>query len=122
MQTVEGGELSSKELALVDRGETATFAARPSYVTVGVGAHWSLPLLLLTSRRLIISKERLFGKRRVDFAAAWVEVASVSGQPWNGGGPDIQLIVRSRQVDIELIVRPQHAVEVESAIRSGYRR
>jgi hypothetical protein len=122
VRTVEGGELTSKELGLLDSGETATFAARPSYATVGVGAHWNMPLLLLTDRRLVISRDKLVGKRKADFAVGWSEVSSVSGELWNGGGPQIQLIVRSQRSDVELIVQPQYAVDVESAIRAGYLR
>jgi hypothetical protein len=122
VKTVEGGELTSKELGLLDASETPTFAARPSYATVGGGAHWNMPLLLLTDRRLIISKDKLVGKRKADFAVPWSEVSNVSGELWKGGGPQIQLIVRSQRGDVELIVQPQYAVDVESAIRAGYLR
>jgi len=120
MRTVEGGQLSAKELALVEPGETATFAARPSYATVSGGAHWDHPLLLLTDRRLVISREKIIGKRKADFAIEWSGVETVNGEPWMGGGPQIALTVRTVRGDVELIVQPQHAVDVESAIRSGY--
>lgn len=121
MDTVEGGRLAEKELAaLLQPGESGVFAARPSYATVGHGANWAMPLLLLTDKRLIISKDKLIGKRKADHSVAWSEVTTVSGELWNGGGPQIQLIVQCTQGDIELIVQPQWAVDVESAIRSGY--
>lgn len=122
MQTVEGGDLSPKELSLLEAGEEAVFAARPSYVTVAGGEHWSLPLLLLTDRRMVISKDKLIGKRKADFALSWSDITAVAGELWKGGGPQIQLIVRTRRGDVELIVQPQYAVDVESAIRSGYLR
>ena len=117
MRTVEGGQLSAKELALIEPDEAATFAARPSAATVGTGAHWDNPLLLLTDRRLVISKERFLGKRKADFAIDWSGVETVSGEP---GGSQIRLTVRTVRGNVELSVRPQHAVEVESAIRTGY--
>jgi hypothetical protein len=122
MQTVECNELDAKVLALLEPGESAVFAARPAYATVRAGQHWNAPALVLTDRRLLISKDRLFGKAKADFAAAWTEVSRVEGSLWNGGGPQIQLLVfNSRTVEpVELIVAPQHAVDVESAIRSGY--
>lgn len=121
MDTVEGHNLTNKHLSLIDADETPTFAARPSFATVGpVGAHWTAPLLLLTSRRLIISKDRFLGQPKADFSEEWGDISSVKGQLWNGGGPQIQLLVQTRYTSIELIVQPQFAVEVESAIRSGY--
>jgi hypothetical protein len=68
----------------------------------------------------VVSKEKLFGHRKVDFTVEWPDVRTVSGELWNGGGPQIQLMVRTACGDVELIVQPQYAVEVESAIRSGY--
>jgi hypothetical protein len=120
LESVEGYEVSSKQLGLLDDGETASFAARPSYATVRIGSHWSSPLLLLTDRRLVISKDRAFGKPKADFSAPWAEIHGVSGSLWNGGGPQIQLVVQSTRGEIELIVEPLHAVDVESAIRRGY--
>ncbi len=122
MKTVEGRELSRHELALLEPGESATFAARPSYATVGSGSHWATPLLLLTNRRLVISKEKMLGKRKADFSVPWSAVSGVSGELWKGGGPQIQLIVQSQRGSVELIVQPQYAVDVESAVRSGYLR
>ncbi len=60
------------------------------------------------------------GKPKADFTAEWSDVSSVKGQLWNGGGPQIQLLVQTRSASVELIVQPQHAVDVESAIRAGY--
>jgi hypothetical protein len=120
MQTVEGHDLTSKDLSFLAQDETPTFAARPSYATVGQGAHWATPLLLLTNRRLLISKDRLIGKPKADFSAEWSDISSVKGQLWNGGGPKIQLLVQTRHTRVELIMQPEHAVDVESAIRAGY--
>lgn len=68
----------------------------------------------------MISKDRLVGKPKVDFSADWSDISSVRGELWNGGGPQIQLLVQTKRVSVELIVQPQHAVDVESAIRAGY--
>lgn len=122
VSTVEGGELSAKELSVLEGDEQLVFAARPTYATVSGGEHWSLPLLLLTNRRMVISKDKLIGKRRANFSSDWSDVSTVGGELWNGGGPQIQLIVRTRGGDVELIVQAQHAVDIESAIRSGYLR
>jgi hypothetical protein len=89
MRTIEGGELTAKDLGLLEPGEAATFAARPSYATVRPGDHWSMPLLLLTNRRMLISRDKLLGKRKIDFGALWSEVIGVSGELWKGGGPQI---------------------------------
>lgn len=124
MKTIEGHELTNKELSLITTSETPTFAARPSinYATVGTGAHWPRPLLLLTSRRLLISKDKIFGQPKADFSAEWSEVSGVKGELWNGGGPQIQLRLETTRASVELIVQPQFAVEIESAIRAGYLR
>ena len=122
MKTVEGAELSDKQLSVLEPGESLTFAARPDYATVGMGAHWSSPLLLLTDQRLILSKDRLFGRPRADHAVSWPHVETVEGSLWNGGGPKIQLIVSTSSHSIEMIVQPLYAVEVESAVRGGYMR
>jgi hypothetical protein len=68
----------------------------------------------------LISKDRLLGKPKADFSAEWANVSSVRGQLWNGGGPQIQLLVQTKHAGVELIVQPQHSVDVESAIRAGY--
>jgi hypothetical protein len=120
MQTIEGYKLTNKDLSLIKPEETPTFAARPSYATIDGGAHWDNPLLLLTSCRLLISRDRLIGKPKADFSADWSDISSIRGELWNGGGPQIQLLVQTERASIELIVQPQHAVDVESAIRAGY--
>lgn len=122
MDAVEGNQLSARELALVGPEETFEFAARPDFATVGAGDHWSMPLLLLTDHRLVISKDKLIGKRKADFAADWKDVIRVNGEPWMGVGTRIQLIIQTRRADIELIAQPLYAVDIESAIRSGYMR
>jgi hypothetical protein len=117
VKTVEGGSVSPKELALLESGESPLFAARPSYATVDGGDHWDLPLLLLTDRRMLISKAKLIGRPKADFSAPWVELGPVEGKPW---GSQIQLVVQWQHGSIELIVQPAFAVDVESSIRSGY--
>ena len=122
MKTVEGYELNARVLSLLDTGETVVFAARPSFITVHMGQHWDSASLVLTDCRLLISKDRLLGKQKADFAASWTDVRHVEGALWNGGGPQIQLLIHNSRTSqpVELIVLPQHAVDVEAAIRSGY--
>ena len=122
MKTVEGNELDAKVLSLLEDGESVVFAALPSYVTVRTGQHWNGATLVLTNRRMLISKDRLFGRRKADFSADWAAVSNVEGSLWEGGGPKIQLLVSNShtQAPVELIVAPQYAADVESAIRSGY--
>jgi len=122
MQTVEGHKLRGKQLVIIEPGENPTFAARPSFATVSGGAHWQLPLLLLTNRRFVISREKLIGKPKADFAAEWSEVSGVAGKLWNGAGPLIQLLVQTTGASVELLVNSAHAADVESAIRAGYLR
>ncbi|MGB8475101.1 MAG: hypothetical protein WCE61_13535 [Candidatus Acidiferrum sp.] len=120
MRTIEGHALTNKELRVIEPGEEPEFAARPMFATINDGEHWQGPLLLLTDRRLVISKDKLIGRPKADFTADWSEVSKVSGEPWNGGGPLIQLVLQTNHASIELIMQPQHAVEVESEIRNGY--
>jgi hypothetical protein len=124
MRTVEGHEVDRKAIALVAADETPVFAARPSYVTAESGANWDATTLLLTDRRLVVTKDRLLGKAKADVAIDWPAVHSVRGELWKGGGPKIQLLVETAQtrVPIEIIVPPEYATDVESAIRSGYLR
>jgi hypothetical protein len=120
MKTVEGYELEERELALLAPAEQAVFAARPMFATVGLGDHWGSSLLLLSDRRLVLSRARIVRRPRVDFAVEWSAVTTVQGELWNGGGPMIRLMVQTSRHGVELIVDPQYAVDVESAIRSGY--
>jgi hypothetical protein len=122
MKTIEGYDLDQKVLTLLQPNEAPKFAARPSFATVRPPQHWDATSLLLTDKRMLISKDRLFGKAKADFAAQWSEVSHVEGVLWNGGGPQIQILVSNSltMFPIELIVQPQYAVEVESAIRAGY--
>ncbi len=59
--------VSSKDLSALLEREELRFAARPPDVIVG-NRKWTMPLLMLTSRRLLVVKERLLGKPRVEFA------------------------------------------------------
>ena len=84
-------------------------------------ADWKQPLLLLTSHRLIVSKNRLFGNPKADFTISWPEVSAVQACPWHGTySPLVQLEVHTARGILTLPVRNIHAVEVESAIRSCY--
>jgi hypothetical protein len=122
VKTVEGYDVDRKALTLIGANEMSVFAARPSFATVHPGIHWDASTLLLTDRRMIITKDRLLGKAKADFEVGWAAVRNVQGALWNGGGPQIQLLVHNPQTaqPVELIVQPQHAADVESAIRAGY--
>jgi hypothetical protein len=122
VKTIEGYDIDRKTLTVIGADETAVFAARPSFATVHPGVHWDASTLLLTDQRMIITKDRLLGKAKADFGVEWAAVRSVQGTLWNGGGPQIQLLVFNAQTaqPVELIVQPQHATDIESAIRAGY--
>ncbi len=119
MKTVEGYDVDGGVLALVGADEVPVFAARPSYATAHPGAPWDSTTLLLTDRRLVITKDRFLGKAKADFDIEWNQVVSIEGSLWMGGGPKIQLLVHNHQTHepIEFVVQPEHAVAVESAIR-----
>lgn len=121
MQTINGAELAAKYLSCLEAGETPTFAAWLEFASVNGGADWKHPLLLLTSHRLIISKEKLLGRPSADFAVTWPEVSTVRGGPWHGAyNPLIQLDVTTVRGNLALPVQTVYASDVESAIRAGY--
>jgi hypothetical protein len=111
-----------KALGVVGDDETVEYSFHPHYATVRAGENWSSPTVLLTSRRMVIVKDRLFGNPRADFEVDWVDVSGVTGQLWMGGGPNIQLVVSGARLvsPVEFIVGPQFAAKVESAIRHCY--
>jgi hypothetical protein len=121
VQTIEGSELEAKYLSCLESGETPTFAAWLEFASVNGAADWKRPLLLLTSHRLIISKEKLFGRPKADFTITWPEVSAVSGGPWHGTySPLIQLDVQTLRGTLSLPVKNVHAVDIEGSIRAGY--
>jgi hypothetical protein len=122
MKTVEGAELDdAKYLPLLAPGEALAFAARLAFASVNGGPDWREPFLILTSQRLIISKDKLFGKPKLDYAITWPEVSTVDNGPWNGTfNPLVQLDVRTARGTLALPVRTLYAADVESAIRAGY--
>ena len=115
MRTIEGHALTNKELRVIEPGEEPEFAARPMFATINDGEHWQGPLLLLTDRRLVISKDKLIGRPKADFTADWSEVSKVSGEPWNGGGPLIQLV----RPDKPCKHRVDHAASARCGSRVG---
>jgi len=121
VEILEGGELDPKIAALVTGNELTMFAARPKYAKFAGSKPVTIPTLLLTNRRLLICKDRLF-RPRIDFSVDWSDVDTVEGEPWMGGGPSIQLLVRNLDgsVAVELIADPVEALAIETAIRSGY--
>lgn len=121
MQTVEGYELAAKYLSCLEPGEAPTFAAWLEFASVNGSADWKHPLLLLTSRRLVICREKSFGRPKADFAIGWPEVSTVKGGPWRGVfNPLIQLDVQTSRGTLALPVKTVHAVDIESAVRAGY--
>jgi hypothetical protein len=121
MRTIEGHELPEKVLGVLNSKEKIVAAARPMFASPNAMEHWDNAVLLVTDQRMIVTRERLFGRAKADYVLAWNDVETVSGELWHGGGPDIQLLVHTHTGrQFELIVRPQHAKEIESAIRGGY--
>lgn len=119
VQIIGDVAVSAKELALLDLGETPKHAWRPIHAVVA-GERWDHPLLLLTDRRMFLIKERLFGKVRADYVAAWRDVNRVSGDGWLGSFVYIQLDVQSAAGDLALVMSPEKAADAEGAIRAGY--
>ena len=121
MQILGGPELNGKYLSLLAPGETPEFAVLLAFASVNAGPDWRSPILLLTNERLILSKEKLLGKPKADFAIAWPEVSTVDSGPWNGTyNPLVQLDVQTSRGTVSLPVRTLYAAETESAIRTGY--
>jgi hypothetical protein len=121
MQILGGPELNAKYLSLLEPSETPAFAVLLAFASVNGGPDWRSPVLLLTNQRLIISKEKLLGKPKADFAIGWPEVSTVDSGPWNGTyNPLIQLDVRTGRGVLSLPVRALYAAETEGAIRAGY--
>jgi hypothetical protein len=119
-RTIGDIAISAKELALLEPGETPNHAWRPIHATVVGVERWDQPLMLLTDRRLLLIKDRLFGKPRADYAAAWPDVHRVSGDGWNGSFAYIQLDVQSAAGNLALVMTPTHAADAEGAIRAAH--
>src|SRR5690349_10440728 len=77
MRSIEGEELDSKKIPALGPDETATLAARPEHFTPPGSEPWQSPLLLLTDKRLIASKNRRLGKAKIDFEVPWTQVHRV---------------------------------------------
>jgi hypothetical protein len=121
VKTVNGSELPKKYLSCLATGETPTFAAWLESAMVNGAAVWKHPLLLLSTQRLIICKERTLGTPNADFAITWPEVSAVKSGPWRGSySPLIQLDVQTRHGRLTLPVQNIYAVDTETAIRVGY--
>jgi hypothetical protein len=137
MRSVEGELLGSKKIPALGPDETATLATRPEHVTPPGSEPWQAPLLLLTDKRFIVSKNRRAGKPKIDFEVPWTEIHRVVSESQNmtirldeaqeltAGLDEAQdvttrLIVRSEPGEIELVVRSQDASDLNAAIRKGY--
>lgn len=79
LDNLEGGPVEPSSLAVLEAGEEPEFGSHPPEVLVGP-QQWKLPLLLLTDRRFMVVKERLFGKPRVEFEVGWGDVGNVAGR------------------------------------------
>jgi hypothetical protein len=121
-KTIGDVAVSDKELSLIETGETPKHAWRPIHATVAGGERWDRPLLLLTDHRMLLIKDRLFGRPRADYAVAWADVDRVSGDGWNGSFAHIQLDVQSAAGNLALVMTPAQAADAEGAIRAGYLR
>lgn len=122
MRTVEGIEVGHRISSILAPGEAIRFAARPSYVTVRAGVHWSNATLLTTDRRLLVVRDRRFGRSKADLELQWEDVRTIEGALWKGGGPKIQLLIHLMRATqpVELIVDPEYAAKIETAVRTGY--
>lgn len=119
MQSVEGFELSAKQVSWLGPGETPTFAVRLASASINGAPDWREPLLVLTNTRLVISKNKTFGAHKADYAVPWSEVSAVSNGPWRGAfNPLVQLDVRTARGVLMLPVVNIYAAEVENAIRT----
>jgi hypothetical protein len=137
MQSIEGEQLSSKKVPALGPDETATLAARPERIIPPGSEPWESPLLLLTDKRFIVSKNRRIGKAKIDFEVPWTQVHRVAAESQNlaaeledyqdtttqvdeSQATTTQLIVRSEHGEIQLVIRSQNTSEVTAAIRKGY--
>lgn len=137
MRSIEGELLGSKKIPALSPDETATLAARPEHITLPGSTPWHSPLLLLTDKRFIVSKNRRVGKAKIDFEVPWTEVHRVVSESQDmttqldesedtttqldeSQVMTTQLIVRSEHGEIQLVVRSQNASDVNAAIRKGY--
>jgi hypothetical protein len=137
MRSIEGEMIASKKIPALGPDETATLAARPEHIALPGGEPWLSPLLLLTDKRFIVSKNRRLGKAKIDFEVPWTQVHRVVAEspgmiipldesddtttpPDESQATTTQLIVRSEHGEIQLAVRSQNASDVNAAIRKGY--
>jgi hypothetical protein len=117
MELTGGAEISPHYLTYLEAGEVPTFGTWLSLAVVN-GQEWKIPLLLLTDRRFIISKKRIVGKPRADLALPWANVSTIGSGTISPAF--IELIVSTTRGPIPIHVLPQHAADVEGAIRTGY--
>ena len=136
MQSIEGELLGSKKVPALGPDETATLAARPERIIPPGSEPWESPLLPLTAKRFIVSKNRRIGKAKLDFEVPWTQVHRVAAESQNLAAeledyqdtatqPDesqamtTQLIVRSEHGEIQLVIRSKNTSEVTAAIRDN---
>ena len=117
MQLVDGREISSRHLTYLESGEVPTFGAWLSNALVN-GKDWRIPLLLLTSHRFLIIRERIVGKPKAGLALPWADVSTIGSGSITPSA--IELIVATVAGPIPIIVPSQYASDIEGAIRAGY--
>jgi hypothetical protein len=123
MKSIDGTKVDDSILALLEPGECAVASARPNYSIAHPGKEWIRAALVLTDRRLLIAKDRLFGKPKVDFSLNWADVTRVDVVSfWRGSDKLMQLLVHNSRTrePVELIVETEYVVAVESAITAQY--
>lgn len=104
--------------ALLEAGEEPRFETRPPEVLLE-GRKLNMPVLLLTDRRLIVARERPFGKPRLEFEVAWEAVGDVEGQ-LASSGMRIELVLPTSKGTLMIRTFTKDGSDVEAAIRNGY--
>src|SRR5690348_14945164 len=83
MRSIEGELLGSKRIPALGPDETATLAVWTEHITPPGSAPLQAPLLVLTDKRFIVSKNRRVGKPKIDFEVPWTEVHRVVAESPN---------------------------------------
>ena len=105
----------------LDAGETAICAAYLSRF-VSVTQNWSGVVALLTSQRLLIVKDKLFGRPKPNAAFELAEVASTGCGPLHGVGPtwSVDLVTAAQKDPASMyFLDPTEAQEFDRHLRSA---
>lgn len=116
MPTIEGRELAAKFLGLLKEREAgADVRSVAGLETISIDEHWNDALLLVTDRRLLVSKDRLFGRAKLDFPVRWRQVNNVMNSrrtELSRGSSSLPFTVRVLYQP-DSIVQPKYAVQID---------